>query len=526
MSSRPQSREDVKNQRLCACTSSRRPDRFGLCLRIYDFTRRASLQEVQGKMRNTLKVLRKIIGNPGLPEMLLLALLIGIVGGFAAVAFHYLIGFAKSTFYAPTTAETFMDVVYSLPWHRRILAPAMGGLIIGPLIHYAVQEARGHGVPEVMESVVLNEGRIRLRVAPLKAVVSAICIGSGGAAGREGPVVQIGASFGSSVGQLLELGPEQIKTLLCAGVAAGIGGTFNAPLAGMVFGVEVFIRKIQMKMLVPIMFASVTGAQLANTILRRDSAILDTPHHVVTNWRGLVPYVGLGLVAAATALIYQNALYSAEHLFEKVPIPVQVKPAIGGLLLGVLALWTPQIMATGYPVMVDALNSRLSLQTVSVFMFAKILATCLTLGTGGSGGIFAPSLFIGSMMGSTYGKILYSAMPALASNPGSYATVGMGAVFAGVSHAPVSSVLLLFEMTRDPLIVLPLTLACAVSSAATRSYQRRNIYTAKLLNRGVDAEAILEGMLEPDEVVAGIPAGEANADLVAVSEKGETRHSK
>ncbi len=466
------------------------------------------------------------VEDQGLPVMMVLAVMIGMVGGLGAVGFHYLIKTMKSIFYSPTTAETFMDVVLALPWYHRLLAPALGGLIIGPLIHYVVQEARGHGVPEVMESVALRGGRIRFRVAPLKALISAICIGSGGSAGREGPIVQIGASFGSSVGQFLQMSPEKIKTLLCAGAAAGVGGTFNAPLAGVIFGLEVFLREMKFRSLCPILLSAVVGTKLANSILGRTGSIFDIPAHTMTGWVELFPYVGLGLAAAAVALLYENSLYSLEHLFEKfTSLPRSVKPALGGLLLGTLALWTPQIMATGYPVMESVLHDRLPLQTVFLFMVAKIVATCLTLGSGGSGGIFAPSLFIGSMMGSAYGKLVHSWLPGIVAGPAPYAMVGMGAVFAGVSHAPVASVMLLFEMTRDPLSMLPLILACTVSSVATRFYQKRNIYTTKLLNRGVDIEAILE---EADRaaknVLDGVKVREAmNTEVLAVSEKATVR---
>lgn len=463
--------------------------------------------------------------DAGLPVMLVLALMIGLVGGLGAVGFHHLIGFMKGVFYGSTSTATFMDTVQSLPWYHRLLAPVLGGLIIGPLIHYLVREARGHGVPEVMESVAFRGGRVRFRVAPFKALISAICIGSGGSAGREGPIVQIGASFGSSVGQFFKMNPEKTKTLLCAGAAAGVGGTFNAPMAGVIFGLEVFLRELKFRSVCPIMLAAVVGTKLANTMLGRSGSIFDIPPHTMTGFWELFPYIGLGLVAAVVALVYQKTLYGLEHYFDEHSLPAAIKPAIGGLLLGLLALWIPQIMATGYPVMENALYDRLPLQTVAIFMAAKILATSLTLGSGGSGGIFAPALFIGSMTGSTYGKLMHSWFPGIVAGPTPYAMVGMGAVFAGASHAPVSSVMLLFEMTRDPLMILPLILACTVSAVATRLYQKKNIYTTKLLNRGVDVEAILE---EADraakDVLEGMRVREAmKPEVPSVSEKTTVR---
>lgn len=477
------------------------------------------------ELKEYVSGLSRKTGDQELSVMLVLGVLIGIAGGLGALGFHYLIRFMKTIFYAPTTAETFMDVVQGLPWYHRLLAPVVGALIIGPLIHYVAQEARGHGVSAVMESVAFRGGRIRFQVAPLRALISAICIGSGGAAGRQGPIVQIGASLGSSVGQFLKMSPDNIKTLLCAGAAAGVGGTFNAPLAGAIFGLEVFLREIKFKSLCPILLSAVVGTKLANSVLGRTGSILEIPEFIMTGWMELLPYVGLGLVAAAVALFYENSLYSLEHFFHRFSLPEAVKPAVGGLLLGVLGLSIPQIMATGYPVMENALWNRLPLQTVAIFMVAKILATCLTLGSGGSGGIFGPSLFIGSMMGSAYGQLAHSWMPGIVAGPAPYSMVGMGAVFAGISHAPVSAVMLLFEMTRDPMSMLPLILACTVSAVASRFYQKKNIYTTKLFNRGVDIEASLE---EADraakDVLAGILVREAmNTDLAAVSDKATVR---
>ncbi len=420
--------------------------------------------------------------------MVILATLIGIVGGLASIAFKLLILGVKHIFYGATTTDGFLDAVLSLPWQYRLFAPAIGGLIIGPVIAYFVKEARGHGVPEVMESVAKKDGIMRFRIVPLKVLVSAICIGSGGSAGREGPIVQIGSAFGSSVGKFLKLSTEKTKALLGAGAAAGIAGTFNAPLAGVIFSIEVILRNIRLRFLSAIVIASVVGVAVVNIFLDRFYAVFSIPPHEMISFWEVFFYIGLGVSAAVISLTYQKMIYGMEHFFEKISLPMAVKPAMGGLLLGGLALWLPQIHATGYPVMEQALYGSLTLQFALVLMLAKIIATSLTLGSGGSGGIFAPGLFIGAMMGAGYGSLINIIFPELAAGPGSYAMVGMGAVFAGATHAPLTSIIILYEMTHDHGIILPMMFACIISSTLTRWYQKKNIYTTKLINRGIDID--------------------------------------
>ena len=469
------------------------------------------------------KNFENIFRTPYMPRIMVLAVFVGIVGGLGAVVFYNLILLFKYIFYGAADTAVFLDHVRALPWYYRLIAPALGGLIVGPMVTYIVPEAKGHGVPEVMEALVLKAGEIRFIVAPLKALISAICIGSGGSAGREGPIVQIGASFGSSLGEYFELPPDKVKTLLGAGAAAGIAGTFNAPLAGVVFSMEVLLRKFEMEDFSPLVVAAVIGTAVANILFGEADPVFQIPEHELVNYFELILYMGLGIAGGMVALIYGNFLYKMEHIFEKFPVPTASKAAIGGLCLGALALLLPQVQATGYPVMEDALHGRLPVYTAFLLMFAKILATWFTLGSGGSGGIFAPALFIGAMLGNGYGHIVGALFPTLTAGAGSYAMVGLGTVFAGATHAPLTAIIILFEMTHDPLIILPMMFACKFSSLFTRWWQRRNIYTTKLVLRGIDLDTI-----EGRDVLSEIPAEEVmSTDLVTVYENttvDEARH--
>ncbi len=470
--------------------------------------------------------------DPGLTKLAILGSIVGVIGGLGAVFFYYLILGFKYLFYGATDTDGFLDVLWGLPWYYRLLVPAIGGLIIGPIIHYVVPEARGHGVPEVMEAVSLKEGNIRPLVAPLKALMSAICIGSGGAAGREGPIVQIGSSFGSALGQYLKLTPEDKKALLAAGAAAGIAGTFNAPLAGIIFSIEVILRKVKLDNFAPVVLGSVVGYSVANFIFlqilgRPRGAIFSIPEFYIASYWEVFTYLGLGLVAGLVALFYTNLLYGFEDVFEYIPIPGFIKPGIGGLGIGILAvLGLPHIMATGYPVMDAALFGELALSMLILLMFAKIIATSLTLGSGGSGGIFAPGLFIGSMLGGAYGRILNIISPGAVASPSSYGLVAMGAIFAGATHAPLAGILIIFEMTMDLNVFIPLIFACMVSTVVASHIQKSNIYTIKLLRRGVDVDKAqggveLENLRVKDHMTTDLVTVNINTSVSRARELGK-----
>ena len=454
---------------------------------------------------------------PDMSQMVLLCALVGAIGGLGSVIFYNLIGFFQNIFFGPTASDNLVATVQDLPTYYRVLIPMLGGLIIGPLIYFFAPEAKGHGVPEVMEAVILKRGRIRGRVAPFKALVSAICIGSGGSTGAEGPIVQSGAAFGSFVGQKLDLDSEQVETLLGAGAAAGIAGTFNAPLAGVMFSLEVLLKDIKFHNFSPIVVASVVGTGIANFFFGDRGAIFNVPEHILVSAWELIPYLLLGVLGAVVAIIFGNSLEAFEHFFEDLSIPDWIKPAIGGLLLGGLALYLPEVHSTGYGAMEGALHNDFSLNVVVMLLFAKILATNFTLGSGGSGGVFAPSLFVGAMLGSAYGKVIHSLFPAVTAGASSYAIVGTGVVFAGSTHAPLTAIVILFEMTHDPRIILPLMFSCIISTLVASRIQKKNVYTTKFLERGIDVESI-----KKETVLKNIEVKDAMKKKPIIATKSDT----
>ncbi len=412
----------------------------------------------------------------------LLAILIGLIGGFGAIAFRFLIKFVQEFFYHHS--EDFIYFYREVPGWQKIFFPALAGLIVGPIIHFLAREARGHGVPEVMEALVLKGGRIRARLTVLKMLVSALCIGSGSSVGREGPIVMIGSSAGSLIGQLLRAPQERLRTFVGCGAAAGIAATFNAPIAGVLFAVEILLSDFRLERFSPIVLSSVTATAVARSYLGNFPA-LEAPPYELVGWHELVFYALLGVVAGLSALLFIETLYRSEDLFSRLPLPEYLHPALGGVLLGVILLFIPQVFGVGYGTVNQALLGHFPVHWFLILLLAKILATSLVLGAGHSGGVFAPSLFIGAMTGGLVGSVVHALFPATTAPAGAYALVGMGAVVAAATHGPITAILIIFELTGDYSIILPLMLSCIVSTFIATYLKEGSIYTIKLKRRGL-----------------------------------------
>jgi CIC family chloride channel protein len=415
--------------------------------------------------------------------MLTLAALIGLAGGLGSVGFRQLIRGVQFVSWGEWTYT--LDVVRAHPWWWILIAPAVGGLLVGPLVFWGAREAKGHGVPEVMEAVALRSGFIRPRLVAVKSLASALTIGTGGSVGREGPIVQIGSALGSSVGQWARVSGPQLRTLVGCGAAAGIAGTFNAPVAGALFAVEVVLGDFAVSEFSPIVISSVLATVVSRHYLGDVPAFVVPPHELVSAWE-LGPYVVLGLLAAGVALTFKKLLYGLEDRFQALALPEWGLPALGGLMVGALAIRFPEILGVGYEATSAALAGELTFGLVTVLVLVKLLATSVTLGTGGSGGIFAPSLFLGAMTGSMVGDIAHQWLPTVTAGRGAYALVGMGAVVAGATHAPITAILIIFELTSDYKLILPLMVSCIIATVVTTRRRKTSIYTEKLRRRGVE----------------------------------------
>jgi chloride channel protein, CIC family len=420
---------------------------------------------------------------------LIFSIIVGLGGGFGAVVFRWLIGLFNNLFFVK--GQVFLGFMGK---YYVIIIPAIGGLIVGLLTYFFAREAKGHGVPEVMRSILVGGGRIRPRVAAVKALASSVCIGSGGSVGREGPIIQIGSSIGSAIGQLFRLTEEKTKTLVACGAAAGIAATFNAPLGGIFFALEVILREYGLRNFSSVVLSSVTATVISRTFLGNHPAFI-TPSFALYNISDFLYYLVFSFCTAFIAWLFIQVLYKSEDVFNKFRMPEYLKPVLGGICIGLIGLYFPQIFGVGYEVIEKTFNNGFSIWILILLVFLKIFATSLTLGSGGSGGVFAPSLYMGALLGQAFGMVAHLVIPDTFIPPGAFALVGMASVFAGTSQAPISSILLLFEMTGNYQILPPLMITCVISSLLVRYKTKYSIYTLKLFRSGIDADTYKYGDL-------------------------------
>lgn len=415
-----------------------------------------------------------------------LSIAVGLLTGLGAVLFRWLILSSRDFFFGSLPLATSL---FGFPRHWFIpLVPMLGGVLVGPIVFKFSTEARGHGVPEVMSAVALHGGVIRPRVSLAKSIASAICIGSGGSAGREGPIVQIGSAIGSTIGQVFRLSGNRVKVLVGCGAAAGISAVFNAPIAGVIFSLEIILGDFTIKTFSPVILASVLASVVSRYFLGNNPAF-NVPHYTLVSAWEIPMYILLGVLAGIVAVIFIKGLYWTEDIFEGWKIPDLAKPAIGGLLLGFAGLLTPQIFSDGYEAISAALHGEIFWGLMVVLIFMKVLATSLTLGSGNSGGIFAPSLFMGAMAGGFFGTVMNHLFPNITAPPAAYAIVGMGAVIAGTTHATITAILIIFEMTGDYRIILPMMVATVFSTLVSLRLSKESIYTLKLVRKGIKIRA-------------------------------------
>ena len=421
--------------------------------------------------------------------MIVIAIVIGVLAGFSAIGIRAMIKFFSDLSF-PGSGNLLQNIM-DTPWFWILIIPIIGGIIVGPIIYYLAPEAKGHGVPEVMQAILLKGGQIRGRVAFVKAVASAISIGTGGSVGREGPIIQIGSSLGSVVGQFLRVSTKRLKTLVGCGAAAGIAAAFNAPIAGALFAVEIVLMDFAVAQFSPIVISSVMATVISHTFEGNFAAFI-VPKYQLASPVEIGFYFILGAASGLVAYLFIKTLYYCEEIFDnRIKIHESFKPALGGLGIGVIALAFPQVMGVGYDSINIALYGKMIWYVALILIFMKILATSLTLGSGGSGGIFAPSLFMGAMLGYFFGTFVHSYFPDITASPGAYALVAMGGLVAGTTRAPITAIIIVFELTNDYHIILPLMITCIMSMIISSKLSRESIYTLKLVLRNI---GLKEGM--------------------------------
>jgi CIC family chloride channel protein len=416
--------------------------------------------------------------NNGGIMILALGLLVGIAGGLGSIIFHEFIKFTTLAFYGDTSGG-FLALIETIPWWQRVLIPTLGGLLVGITFKLArVSEAEGEGVPEVMEALAHKRGTIRPIVAPVKIIAAALTLGSGGSAGREGPVIQIGSAIGSSIAQFFKQAPRERSLLLAAGAAAGIGGTFGAPMAGVLFTVEILRHRPRLLQIFVLIVAAFTGTILVRLISGEVGLRFAGAESLTLSATLVTSMIVVSIVATFAALCFGRTLSLGRTLFKKISLPHILKPALGGLMIGLVGLLLPHIHEpAAYPLMVDLISvSSLSLSFLLTLLIIKMVATSITLGSGGAGGIFAPLLLMGAITGSAIGSIVVLTTFGSPAMIPLLIVVGMATMFAAAAHAPLTAAFITYELTGNLALLPLLVVLCLIASALSKRLQKESVY--------------------------------------------------
>jgi CIC family chloride channel protein len=418
-----------------------------------------------------------------LPGLWLLAVAIGIVVAGAAVVFRLGISAVQYLWLGTVTAPM-SEVAASLPWWAVLAGPTLGGLAVGLILRYALANRRAGAVADVMEAKALRGGRMELRVGLVSAAVSAITLGCGASAGREGPVVHLGATLGSYFAARLALPGRAVRTLLGCGVAAAIAASFNAPIAGVLFALEVILGHYALSAFVPIVIASVAATVVTRVYLGDFPAFVLPAYEIVSDFE-FPAFALLGVVCAGVAVALQSSLIVSDRLAGRLPLPLWLRPVLGGAVVGAIGIAVPQVLGVGYEATDTALKGGFALSTLLLLLVVKTAATAITYASRFGGGIVSPALFLGAMTGGAFGIIAAEVFPELASSHGLYAMVGMGAVAAAVLGAPISTTLIVFELTGGLGISVALLLAVSVATGLTQAVHGRSFFEWQLETRGL-----------------------------------------
>lgn len=427
--------------------------------------------------------------------LLLPAMVIGACAGLGAFLMFWMIKTFQSGF---ASLETFLHGTVGLPaWLAFAAIPATGGLVVGPLIYWFAREAKGHGVPEVMFAVLRNKGIIRPAVVWVKAVTAALTISSGGSVGSEGPIVQIGAAIGSFIGRGFKFSPKHLRMFVGCGAAGGIAAAFNAPIAGTMFCVEIILGEFGFVLLTPIVVSSVVATVVSHSLLG-NHLFFELPQQTLASSWELLSFVILGFLAAFAAVLFSWTLYALEDFADRFKkFPDYLKPVVGGFAVGLVGLLAPEVMGVGTSVMESIVLSEVALELLVFLFVAKLVATNLTLASGGSGGIFAPSLFLGVILGKLVGVVSNAWINTGQDTTGVFALAGMAAVVGAATHAPITAILIVFELTNDYNIILPLMMTTFIAVTVASKVDKESIYTRKLVRRGVDLrEGVEQNLLK------------------------------
>ncbi len=431
--------------------------------------------------------LLKLLRSPEHFSGVVLAIIVGILSGLGAVAFWKMTGEKVDGGFHALFFNLLGGALDQWSPYYIILLPAIGGLIIGLILHFLARGASGEGVPEVMEVLTTRGKQLRARSAVVRAVTSAMCLGSGGSAGPEGPIVHIGSAIGSAVGRVIKLPEDWTRTLILCGAAGGISATFNAPIGGIFFALEIVSHRVIARSFAFVVISSVSASIVSRYFLG-DCPSFILPHYTLVSYWEILLYALLGAALGFASFLFIRVFYKCTDIFQAWKFPSFLKPACGGILVGCMGMYNINVLGVGYGGVNMALAGQIGFTAILALAGLKIIATSITLGSGSPGGLVAPSLVIGAMLGGVFGEAVNPLFPGIAISPNAYVMVGMAAFFAATLRGPLTAIFLLLEMTAftDYALALPLMVAVIVSFLVARTFGRDSIYTMNLTRRGID----------------------------------------
>jgi chloride channel protein, CIC family len=420
---------------------------------------------------------------PGEKRFLVLVPLTGVATAFAAIAFVRLLGLLQGFFWG--SRHELLRHALLLPAWQRFAIPTFGGVLVGLIILITRHPVGGHGTAGIIEAVAQRGGYLPFGRSLIKALATLCTVATGGSLGREGPLVRVGAAIGSLFGRRFRLGGNRLNILVGCGAAAGIAAAYNAPIGGALFALEVVLGNFALESFGPIVVASAIGTVVSRRLISAYPAYTPPQHATLVSGWELGHYLAMGIGIGVASALCIVVLSGSEKGFRRLPIPVWTRPVVGFALVGLIGIFYPHVFGNGFDTTNELLREELPLQLIIILPILKLVATALTAGSGGSGGLFTPTLFMGSALGYTYGAWCHEAFPMTTSTPGAYALVGMGAMVAGTTQVPLSAIMIIFELTGDYQIILPLMVACTGAVVASRLLHRESIYTEPLVERGV-----------------------------------------
>ncbi len=414
--------------------------------------------------------------------LLIVAVLIGMLTGALAVGFRYLLLVATRICWQ--NPFDIIGAARDLSWYIVVLIPVLGGLVVGPIVSILAPETRGAGVPEVINAVASRQGIIKHRTTFYKIISTVISIGSGASVGREGPIVHIGSSVGSSIAQLIRLSPEWRSVFLACGAASGIAATFNAPMAGMLFAVEIILVDFEISYLSHIAISAVTATVVSHHFFGNLPAF-DIPKYTLVSYWEIPLYCLLGILAGFVSIGFIKSISYVEDTLNRFKIPGYLQPAMGGLFVGLIAVNYPHVIGVGYESINLILDGKMAVNIIILVLIFKLAATSFSVGAGFSGGIFAPSLVLGALLGGIFGVAVNNLFPKWVAAYSAYGLVGMGAIVSGATMAPITAIFTIFELTYNFEIILPLMTSCIASLIIVKKFYGNSIYETKLLKKGI-----------------------------------------